>query len=221
MNRSFDELRAKGIVGILAFWIQMALIGMSIASAIFAMYWMAITASKIWLKAVGGSLLAANVFLMLTSLASGVFLVLNRLNINPLYPNFSHHLSVMAAFISQIICCVLMGLSTESEAEIYLKDILDYCERNTADQTVQSFTQSYTTDYSKRNYVAQRTTTAYDSVAAIFGVWLPLTLIYILCVTRLDPEPGKPKANDHEPLHTNDEEHPNEEGDDVRLSSAA
>ena len=206
MNWNFDDLRSKGVVGVLAFWLQISLFGMSVSAAIFAIYWMAITGSKIWLKAVGGSILAANFFLMFISLASFAFLLLSRMGINPLYPNFSHHLAIITAFVAQVMCCVLMGLATESEAEVCLNDIIDYCARNPTDAVVTSFQQSHSTDYSKQSYVAQRTTTAYDSVAAIFGVWLPLTLLYILCVSRLEPSSKAEKKPDHTPLRSNSEE---------------
>lgn len=186
MNRGFEELQSRGAFGIGAFWAQLLLIGLSISAAIFSIYWLAITGSHIWLKAVSGSILTANLFLLIFGLASTAFGVMSKLGINIINGEIPQQLFIAGSFLCQLMCCILMSLSRESKAAMYFKDIQDFCIRYPDNEHVKDFLKEYATEYSVQSYVAQRTTQAYNSIAAFFGIWVPTIIVHLFCCYKLD-----------------------------------
>ena len=217
---ALPDMQNGGPLTVAKFWLQMLCFGLALSTGIFAIYWMAISASSIWLNAVGGAILATNVFLMLLSFASFVFLALSIAEFKILYDGFAYHLFAVCAFLAQVLCCVLLSLSTNSAAGSDLEAILNYCSVNANNPNVVNFLNSHVTNYSIYSYVAKRTTDSYASIAALFGIWLPATLILLFVSQKAEhepkrpPKPKQPKApekpkkgeDDLQPLNDNKEQ---------------
>lgn len=191
------EMRNGGPMAVAKFWLQLLLFGLTLSTGIFSIYWMALTGSQMWLKAIGGAILATNFFLMVTSFSAFVFLLLSMLGLNPLFENFSHHLFAVCSFVGQVLCCVLLSLSTEAACDAYRTTIVDYCMLNPTSSVVTKYLATYTTSYSQYAYVAVRTVDSYNSIAALFGLWLTATVSYIFVSLHVPP----PQGGDEQPLN--------------------
>lgn len=185
----FQALEQGGPMKIATFWLAILLLGISLSTAIFSIYWMAIAGSKIWLNAIGGALVATNFFLMLLSLASMAFLALSMLGFKIVFDGFTRQLFAVSTFIAQILCCVLMSLATETETDRCLKELEDYCIRNAELPLVVDFMKDHSTSYSRYSFVARITTEAYSSIASLFGIWFPLTIFYLYCAIKIGNDP--------------------------------
>ncbi|KAK8885894.1 hypothetical protein M9Y10_041351 [Tritrichomonas musculus] len=216
MNKGFEELNKVGIKGIVAFWFRLLLFCLLVGVAVFSIYWIAVTSNKIWISSIGAAILTTNVFLALTSIASFVFLLLCRLNIQIIYSvEFTHHVFAVFSFIGQVICCILMSLSNSSHAETYLKSIEDFCHRNPLNKDVVRFISNNPSNYSRFKYVAKRSTDLYSSISAFFGIWLSSTIIYILCsngISEIPPEKLSLLNNQQEQPHTDPEQNQGNSG---------
>ncbi|OHT02598.1 hypothetical protein TRFO_07007 [Tritrichomonas foetus] len=200
MNLGFEDLNKTGIKGVVTFWLRCLLFLLTLSLSAFSFYWMAITATKIWTRSINSSLLVANLFLALITLASFAFLLLSRLNIKIVYSvQFTHHVFVVLSFIGQVICCILMSLSTPSSSETYHNSITDFCSRYPSDPVVTNFIASHNTEFAIISYVASRSTDLYPSIAAFFGIWFASTVIYIACSSAITDRPEQsPLLNDQQ-----------------------
>ena len=198
MNQGFEELNRSGIKGIATFWLRLLLFGIAIAITAFSIYWCAISSNRIWLRSINSSILVANIFLVIVAVASFAFLLLCRLSIRLIYSvHFTHHVFAIISFIGQIICLILMSLSTQSRADVYYNSINDYITRNSADAVVVDFVNSHNTPYAIMSYVASRSTDLYPSISAFFGIWFAATVFYLACCSFIpDVSSQKPLLND-------------------------
>ena len=202
MNKGFEELNQFGIKGIVAFWLRNFLFVLPIGLAVFSIYWIAQSSNKIWLVSIGASILTVNIFLTLVSLVSFAFLLLCCLNKQIIYSiEFTHHLFAILSFIGQILCCILMSLSSSTNTDVYLKSIEDYCERNPSNKVVTKFISNNPTQYSRFKYVAKRSTDLYPSISAFFGIWFSSTVFYLICSSGLSGAPPE-----HAPLLSNQQQ---------------
>lgn len=229
MNQGFEELNKAGIKGIIAFWLRLLLLLLSFAIMIFSIVWMAKASGTVFIKSVGADIVVTNVFLMLISLAAGVFLILCRLNIKLIYSvQFTHHVFALLSFIGQILCCVLMTMSTSTRAEIYLTSLLDYCQRNPTNSDVQKFMLKYPTYASQHVYIAGRSLDLYPSISAFFGIWFASTVIYLICSSSIPQSettsplfPTKKAEEANNPLLNNNDENGNNQNENNEANSQA
>lgn len=218
MNYGFEELRSHGSVGVGVFWSHILLICISISVVIFSLYWLIITSSSIWMKAVSGSMLTVNLFLMIFGLVSASIGVMQKFGISLLEEGILHQLFIAASFGCQLMCCILMALSRESKAALYVKDVNDFCVRNPTNTHVINFLKEHSTEYAVESYVAKRTTRAYNSIAAFFGIWLPTSIIYLFLYYLLNRKTsGETKDINTAPLsplrpNRNEKQPPNSPG---------
>jgi hypothetical protein len=188
MRLGYDALQKRGLIGIALFWLRIFLLAIAFAAGLYAIYWMSLGASAIWLAAVDSSILTSNFFLMLTSFGSIAFLVLEWCGFRVFYDGLVGHLFVVSTLASHLICCVLMGLATDAEAEACLGDVLDYCARHFAATEVIDFFQRYPTDNSQHAYVTARTSNSYNLMVAFVWAWFPATILFLFGSCALDEE---------------------------------
>jgi hypothetical protein len=179
-------LQTQGPLGILSFWITLLLLGISLSAAIFAIYWMALSGSSLWLSAISASLLVTNLFLMLLAFACIALHILDILDITFLFDGFPRQLLTVVSFLSQLLCVILMTLSTEVQAEEDYARLWDFIRRNGEDSRVVAFVAEHPTDYSVHSYVEARTTNLYGAIATFFGLWLTATFAFLVCAHGLD-----------------------------------
>lgn len=186
MNKSKDELAQYGLTGSLLFWIRIILCVIPIGMLIFSIYWMAMTASKIWIQVVGSAHLALNIILMLFSAGSLVFMIFGVLSIMKNQANIVLIMYIVITLISALISLILLGISSEQNAIAYQGYFSSHCiSINSTD----SFCQEYFTDWSKKRYVRVRTTDAYDCVAGILSPWIIFFIIFgviVFIITKND-----------------------------------
>jgi hypothetical protein len=178
---NLKKLQSQGPLGILTFWVLLFLFAISLAAGIFAIYWTSITASSFWLSAVNSSLLIVNIFLAVFSFASITFLLLTSFEVVVGYPGFSSQLHAVSSFLSHLFCFILMFLSTQNKADDYYLSLADFCIRNPEDPLVVTFLSDHQTEYSIRAYVYARSIDLSGSIAAFFGLWVPMTVGFLLC----------------------------------------
>lgn len=215
MNKGFEELNQYGIKGIAAFWFRILLLLLPIGLTIFSIVWIVQTSNKIWINSIGGQILTANVFLVIISLASSAFLLLCWMDKQILISvQFTHHLFAISSFIGQVICCILMSLSSTSSSETYIRSIEDYCVRNPSNSVVTKFISNNPSEYSRYKYVSKRSTDLYPSISSFFGIWFASTITYLLCSTKLTelPPEQSPLLNDQQ--QQQQEDHPESEHHD-------
>jgi hypothetical protein len=200
---NLDELRKPGYIGVVTFWLRISLIGICFAAAIFSLYWAVITGSKIWIKGCTHSIIIAAVFLAAISLTTAAFLFLGWIGTNFLFEKSSIHFYGMLSILCLILCCVLMSFSSETRSAIYLQDLIDFCTRNFNEDFVKDFWAEQKTAYALERWVKHRSSDLYPSIATFFGIWLPCTVIYLICVGV--PEFQKQSnQNDLEELNPNE-----------------
>jgi hypothetical protein len=197
--------QTQGAVGVLAFWLALLLLGISLSIAIFSIHWIVLVSVPIWVSAVGNSILVSAIFLMILSLASLVFLLLDFFEVTVLSATFVTQLFAIASFFSQFLCCVLMSLCTEVGASDALQRLSDYCVLNPEATPVTDFLAAHSTAYSQTAFVLERTADKYGSVAVFLALWLPAVVAFLVCEHRLAklPLPSPPVPADGERLAIN------------------
>jgi hypothetical protein len=189
------KFQSQGAIGIVTFWLTLLLIGISASSGIFCIYWLSLAASSIWLSAIGPSLAIATAFLMVLSFGSLALLFLILFEVKILFPTLTEQMFAVSTFLCELLCCILMSLSTDSHAADYYGELMDYCARNVEDATVVAFRTEHPTDFSIHSYVYVRTTDRSGSIAAFFGLWLPAVLAFLVCERKAEraSPPGQPQ----------------------------
>lgn len=219
MERSFTELQKSGIKGSILFWMRLILLVIPVSYIAFLLYWMVITGSKIWLKAVGGQILTTCFFTMLLSICSIVMLFFVWFNIlGNMDKAFKYQIFVVINVITLFLSCILLALSTYGQASQCSSDISDYITRHSTDSIVTSFLSDYPTSASQSSYVLRRTSDAYTINAVFFAIWLISLFIAIICNYMIDSsEKAEKEAQDEQNLlaANNADNKPNEAGADA------
>jgi hypothetical protein len=187
-------LQDHGPLGILVFWSVLVLAGVSLAAGILSIHWVTLAASSVWLSAVGSSILVATIFLMLLSFGATVALALDTFEISCLFDHCPRQAFAAASIAGQLLCCVLMYLSTDTEVIRAFDRVLDYGQRNPEDPAVTAFRTAHPTRESIHDYVAARTSDRYDSMATLLCLWLPVTVGWLLAVDKLEHPPAPDAA---------------------------
>lgn len=179
MIKNFTEVTQTGFRGSLLYWSRIFLILIPFIYIIYQIYWILLTANIFWLKSVGPSLLIANIFSVITSIASIILSFLSKRSPNPTIKEiFRFQLFIFVTVIALFIGFILLGLSSYTNSSIYLGDIEDYIERYSSTQLVTDFVASHPSERSIILYVNRRTDTV--SVNATFIiVWLIFLAVFI------------------------------------------
>jgi hypothetical protein len=146
---------------------------------------MALTGTKIWIQAVGSSIVTANVFLMLTAFASAGLLLLTWFDVKILKHGLNYQIYVVVTILALAICCILMSLSTHARANGYEVDIEDYCKRKSGTDIVTACLRDYQTAYTRIADVEKRTTDFYSGIAAFFALWVIALGVLLFCLNRV------------------------------------
>ena len=194
-------MQVLGIKGTLCYWCRLILILIPLVNGCFSLYVLAQTASKIWLNAIGASILAISVILFLFSIASAVFLILCLVRIKiGTTTNYTFIIAILSSILSLIIEACFLSQITKSKAEIMIQDLTDYCIRNYNDKKVQKFLSRHSSIYCVRRYVELRTTDLYGAAATFFALWTIFLLIHSFLLFLLSsPYIHNEKNNDVPP----------------------
>ena len=190
MQASREELGRSGVVGTASYFLRWLVAFIPVPTLCFNLYWMAITLSSIWTKAVGGNLFVANLFCAVFAIGSiilAVFCCVGVLKSVKLVP----HIYILVTILAFIIGIVILSLASERQAYRYTENILDYCLRN---PTAVAFCQTQSDRWNVENYVRTRTTLAYGALAGVLSPWIIIFIAYLLVTAATGSEPAdKPR----------------------------
>ena len=188
-TKSFEEMRQKGIKGILYFWCCLLLILIPAINTFFALYVLIINAASIWVKAVGADLLVISLFIMIFSIISFVFLILSKFGVAFGFDiPFCLIVSTIAAIAGLISQASLLSKTTEYQKSLLVEDLSDYCIRNAQDSKVRQFIRDHASSYAIDQYTQTRTTRIYGATATFFAIWLVLVILHFVFMKLLQPK---------------------------------
>ena len=176
MQASRDELRRSGFIGTASYFLRWIVALVPVPTLCFCCYWMAITVSAIWIKAVGANMFVANFFCAIFSIGSiviGIFCCIGVLRSVKLIP----HVYIILTVLSFICGFVILSLASAGQAYRYTENIIDYCLRN---PTAVAFCTTQGDRWNVENYVRTRTTLAYGALTGVLSPWIIFFIAYLL-----------------------------------------
>ena len=195
--KEISKLSERGIKGIIAQWMILLNLAMPLCAAGISIYWLTQISNSIWLKSVGASLFASNLVLVVLSLASFAFNILEKLNFKLFFEKMAYQLYVVITILSLVCCCVTLSLSTYTAADRAYQDIIDHCNRFPNEQYVINFSNEFWTQYSKQDFILRRTVRNNSILAVAFGVWTGVFIIFFVISFMLKDYPDNAPLLDH------------------------
>lgn len=172
------HLHYKGLTGIIAFWMTMIMMILPLCTVCYSIYWMVLVGNKLWLNAVGGDLFVSNFFTMLFAFSSFAFLIIYVFDPSNKFVHLAYQLFIITTIVALILSAVSLSLSTFTSADRAYQAIIDYCIRLPAKSEVTKFLDEYSTFYSRKQYILNKTVNANSSFAGLFGSWLASFIVY-------------------------------------------
>lgn len=193
MQKSKNELEAAGMSWL--FFIRFILLIFPVAIIVISIYWICITSSSIWIKAIGANILISNIFSTIFAIISFALILLciiGKMTDNIFIPQIF--------FVSTVLCFVLsfitLSLTTEQSSVKYISDIIDYCNRNI--QTItdsKSICLTTNPEWQISKYVYKRTSKSYDIYVGILAPYIIVFAIFIISCMAI------PSNKNHSPAH--------------------
>jgi hypothetical protein len=190
------RLRSGGGFHVAVFWFRILVGLISLVFGIYSIVLISMTASKIWVKVIGSSLLVSSIILLLSSIAvfAFLFIVSFGLDFCKSLPNCGFQLLIVSSLFSHIASCVYIALSTEASAESCVARLSDFCLANPADELVVEFINGHPTPFSLRSFVYQRTTDQLGTIVAFFAIWVGGDCALVLCTACGGTHGGGPTS---------------------------
>jgi hypothetical protein len=157
---------------------------LAIFMAAFSIYWMSITSSSIWLKAIGGNIFTVNFFLFLMSVGSTAKLAATFLTLSETIEYLVKSVSVIAMLLAITLGCISVSLATNKMADRYYHELKDYVLANRLRQEVKEFEGGYPTYRSQSEYIHKRTTNASSIMVGLCSCWTGVCLLNVLILVR-------------------------------------
>lgn len=193
MQKSKNELEAADMSWL--FFIRIILLIFPVAIIAISLYWIILTSSPIWIKAIGANILISNIFSIIFAIISFALILLciiGKMTDNIFIPQIF--------FVSTVLCFVLsfitLSLTTEQSSVKYVSDIIDYCNRNI--QTItdsKSICLTTNPEWQISKYVYKRTSKNYDIYVGILAPYVIVFVIFIISCMAF------PSNKNHSPAH--------------------